>query len=82
MDYRRFLPKTIKCRDYKTYNSESMNRDFSNVDWQLVLNETDVNTLLNLFNKILTKISIDMQKLQKKKLKGVNVPESVMMLKS
>ena len=40
-----------------------MNRDFSNVDWQLVLNETDVNTLLNLFNKILTKISIDMQKL-------------------
>ena len=82
MDYRRFLPKTIKCRDYKTYNSESMNRDFSNVDWQLVLNETDVNTSLNLFNKILTKISIDMQKLQKKKLKGVNVPESVMMLKS
>ena len=40
-----------------------MNSDFSNLDWQPVLNETDVNTSLNLFNKILTKISIDMQKL-------------------
>ena len=42
MNYKRFLPKIIRCRDYKTYNSESMNRDFSNVDWQPVLNKTDI----------------------------------------
>ena len=46
MNYKLFLPKTIRCRYYKTYNSESMNRDFSNVDWPRVLNETDINTSL------------------------------------
>ena len=46
MNYKRFLPKTIRCRDYITYNSESMNRGFSNVDWQPVLNKTDINASL------------------------------------
>ena len=33
-----------------------MNRHFSNVDWQPVLNETDINISLNLLNKMQTKI--------------------------
>ena len=28
MNYKRLSPKTIKCKDYKTYNSESMNTHF------------------------------------------------------
>ena len=44
MNYKQFWPKSIRCRDYKTYNSKSMNRDFSIVDWQLVLNETGIKT--------------------------------------
>ena len=32
MSYKQFLPKSIRCRDYKTYNSKSINRDFSIVD--------------------------------------------------
>ena len=51
MNYKPFLPKTIRCRYYKTYNSESMNGDFSNVDWPRVLNETDINTSLIFLTK-------------------------------
>ena len=73
MNYKRFLPKTSRCRGYKTYNSESMNRDFSNVDWQPVLNETDINTWLNLFNKILTEI-FNHAKIIERKVKGRKYP--------
>ena len=67
MNYKRFLPKTIRCRDYKTNNSESMNIDF---DWQPVLNETDINTPFNLFDKILTEILNRHAKIIEKKVKG------------
>ena len=51
-----------------------MNRDFSNVDWQPVLNETDINTSLNIFNKILTKIFNWHAKIIEKKIKGCKCP--------
>ena len=51
-----------------------MNRDFSNVDLQPVLNETDINTSLNLFNKILTKVFNRHAKIIKKKVKGRKCP--------
>ena len=51
-----------------------MNRDFSNLDWQPVLNETDVNTSLNLFNKILTEIFKRHAKIIEKKVKGCKCP--------
>ena len=54
MNYKQLLQKSIRCRNYKTYNSKSMNKGFSNIDWRPVFNETDINTSLNLFNKTLT----------------------------
>ena len=47
-----------------------MNRDFSNVDWQPVLNETNKNTSLILFNKCLTEIFNRQAKIIEKKVKG------------
>ena len=51
--------------------------NFSNVDWQPILNETDINISLNLFNKILTKIFIRQAKIMKKKVKGRKFDERV-----
>ena len=47
-----------------------MNRDFSNVDWQPVLNETNKNTSLILFNKCLTENFNRQAKIIEKKVKG------------
>ena len=44
--------------------------NFSNVDWQPILNETDISISLNLFNKILTKIFNRHSKIMEKKVKG------------
>ena len=49
---------------------QSMNRDFSNVDWQPVLNETNKNTSLILFNKCLTENFNRQAKIIEKKVKG------------
>ena len=74
MNHKRFLPKTIRCRDYKSYDPDSMNRDFSNVDWQPILNETDINISLNLFNETLTEIFNRHAKIIEKKVKGRKCP--------
>ena len=60
MNHKRFLPRTTRCRDYKSYDLDSTNRNFSNVNWQPILNETNINIFLT---KLRLKSSIDMQKL-------------------
>ena len=52
----KFSPKTIKCRDYKKYNPVEMNKDFERVNWNLVLNSTNVNMAVNYFNNIVRQI--------------------------
>ena len=74
MNHKRFLPKTIRCRDYKSYDPASMNRDFSKVNWLPILNETDVNIALNNFNEILTDIFNRHAKIIEKKVKGRKCP--------
>ena len=51
-----------------------MNRDFSNVDWQPILNETDINLSLSLFNETLTEIFNRHAKIIEKKVKGRKCP--------
>ena len=74
MNHKRFLSKTIRCRDYKSYDSDSMNRDFSNADWQPILNETTINISLNLLNENLTEIFNQRAKIIEKKVKGRKCP--------
>ena len=74
INYKQFLPKIIRCRDYKRYNSKSMKIYFSNVYWQPVINETDINTPLNLFNKILTETFNQHAKAMEKKVKECKCP--------
>ena len=74
INHKWFLPKAIRCRDYKSYDPDSTNRDFSNVDWQPVLNETNINISLNLFNKTLTEIFNRHAKIIEKKVKGRKCP--------
>ena len=49
--------------------------NFSNVDWQPILHETDISISLNLFNKILTKIFNRHSKIMEKKVKGRKADE-------
>lgn len=56
MNHTRLSPKTIRCRDHKSYNPDAAKRVFSIADWQPILNETNINISLNLFNTTLTEI--------------------------
>ena len=49
----KYLPKTIKCRNYKKYNMQEMNNDIQNIDWGSFYEIKNVDVALNYFNKTL-----------------------------
>ena len=46
----KFIAKVIPCRNYPTYEPQSMKEDFRNVNWQLLYEMNDVNCALEYFN--------------------------------
>lgn len=74
LNHKKFSPKTIKCRNYKSYNPQLMNLDFDCVSWIPVLTAPDVNTALNIFNFIVKDIFDKHAPMIEKRIKGRSCP--------
>ena len=74
LNHRKFPAKTVKCRNYATYDVASMNRDFEEVNWLPVLNTTNVNIALENFNFIMRDIFDNHAPFITKRIKGRPCP--------
>ena len=74
LNHQKFSPKTIKCRNYKSYDPQMMNLDFDHVNWLPVVTAPDVNTALNIFNFIVKDIFDKHAPLIEKRIKGCPCP--------
>ena len=74
INHQKYTSKTIKCRNYKSYNPTSMNVDFENVNWLPVTSAPDVNTALNIFNTIVRDIFEKHAPTLNKRSKGRSCP--------
>lgn len=74
LNHQKFSPKTIKCRDYKSYDPYAMNLEFDSVNWLPVLTAPDVNIALNIFNVIVKGIFDRHAPIIEKRIKGRPCP--------
>ena len=74
VNHQKHAPKTIKCRNYKSYDPTTMNHEFKNVNWLPVITAPDVNTALNIFNTIVRDIFDKHAPIISKRIKGRPCP--------
>ena len=70
----RFFPRTITCRNYKSYLPDNLIKDLQNVDWKPLYNIRNVNEALTFFNKILVSLADKHAPPIKKKVRGKPCP--------
>ena len=74
LNHQKFSAKTVKCRNYASYDPEIMNHDFERVNWFPVLTAPDVNIALNIFNGIVKDIFDKHAPIINKRVKGRPCP--------
>ena len=74
LNHRKFPAKTVKCRNYASYDIESMNRDFERVNWLPVLTAPNVDVALDIFNVIVRDIFDKHSPFINKRVKGRPCP--------
>ena len=66
----KYAPKTIRCRNYKKYSSEQLNKDLSETDWSPLYNMLNVNNAVEYFNEKLTSLFNSHAPIIQKRVKG------------
>lgn len=52
----RFAPKMIEYRDYKNFEAATFLNDLAELDWEQFIQETDIDSKVNMFNSFINKI--------------------------
>lgn len=74
LNHQKFASKTIKCRNYKSYDHNAMNEEFQQVNWYPVLTAPDVNIAVDIFNTIVKDIFDKHAPIIEKRIKGRPCP--------
>jgi hypothetical protein len=74
LNSRKFNSRTIKCRDYKNYDPESMRNELRELDWSPVFLSTNVNTAWNSMKNCLESVFNRHAPMIVKKIKGKPAP--------
>ncbi|CAB3989011.1 Hypothetical predicted protein [Paramuricea clavata] len=70
----KFKPRTIICRDYKSYNQNAMNNELKLVDWSYMYYNSNVNSAWTYMKTIITGIYLKHAPVISKRVKGKPAP--------
>ena len=70
----KFKPRTVTCRDYKSYNQRQMNNELKLIDWSYVYNNSNVNSAWIYMKTIITGIYLNYSRVITKRVKGKPAP--------
>ena len=82
LNSKKFLPKTIKCRNYARYDVNNLLNDVSKIDWQPLYEIDNVSTALDYFTNSLRYIFDIHAPIIQKRVKGKGCPWMTTELKS
>ena len=70
----KYQPKTIRCRNYRNYDVDSINNDLLNKDWNPIYQTTSPNTALKYFMSIIQETLNQYAPFVTKQIKGKPSP--------
>ena len=74
VNHSKFVPRTIRCRDYSNYDPETFKQQLKDADWSAVYGTTNLNDSIQTFNDILERIFNNNAPNIEKKVKGRPCP--------
>ena len=74
VNHSKFVPRTIRCRDYSNYDPETLKQQLKDADWSAVYGTTNLNDSIQTFNDILERIFNNNAPNIEKKVKGRPCP--------
>ena len=74
MCLKRSSPKTIEYRSYKNYDKAKLTQDLRQVKWNIVENETGINSAVTLWNELFLDIANQHAPIKRLRVKGTRLP--------